>query len=107
MSRAWGFWLGSGWLPGPPPGGFVKIPAAHNPCIFTSDFERRVSIPRKYAGIRVFALYKCSHRAFLDFHRGFVSSHFSLLLASVSSYFLGVVVYLIFERLGVDFELPR
>ena len=30
-----------------------------------------------------------------------------LLLASVCSYFLGVVAYLIIGRLGVDFELPR
>ena len=49
------------------PGGFVKIPAAHNPCIFTSDSERRVSIPRKYAGIRVLAHHDFQFRRFCDF----------------------------------------
>ena len=89
------------------PGGFVKIPAAHNPCICSIDFERRVSIPHKYTRISVIGFYNFPHRLFLDFHGGFVSSHFSFLFASICYYFLGVVVYLIFERLGVDLELPR
>ena len=37
---------------------------------------------------------------------GFVRSKLSLLLASGYSYFVGVVVYLIFEPLGLDVELP-
>ena len=37
---------------------------------------------------------------------GLVRSKLSLLLASCCSYFVGVVVYLIFEPLGLDFELP-
>ena len=71
-----------------------------------SDYERRVSIPRKYAGNSVFASYMFSNRPFRDVHRGFVWPYLCFLLASVCSYFLGVVVYLIFERLGVDFDLP-
>ena len=98
--------LGSGGAHATPPGGFVKIPAANNPCIFSISFERCVSIHPKYAGISVIGFYHFPHRPFLDFHRGFVSSHVALMFASVCSYVLGVVVYLISERLGVDFELP-
>ncbi len=44
--------------------------------------------------------------ALLDVHQGFVWPYLCLLLASVYFYCRGVAVYLIFERLGVDFDLP-
>ena len=84
------------------PCGLLQIPAAHNPCTFWDELERRVSIPRKYAGISVIGFYSVPLRPFLDVHRGFVWPYLCFLLASVCSYFIRVVVYFIFERLGVD-----
>ena len=92
-------------LPPAPPCRFAQIPAAHNPCMLTRDYERRVSIHCTYAWVGVFASYVTSNRRVVDVHRGFVWPYLCLLLASVCFYSLGVVVYLIFERLGVDLEL--
>ena len=94
-----------------PPEDRCQISAGLRDCIFASDYERRVLITRKYAGIRVVDRYRFPNRFLKNFvtyknlFRDLLWLYLWLFVVSSLAPLFEVIIFLLFEPFGVDVEL--